>query len=236
MRKIIFALLAGSVILQACNSNKENKIETMELDNKIIECGDYKFTQSLNLENGLVKSVGNILYLAANGTTDLFCDPKGAATNTSAPLLFSTVDNTKPFTFTAKVQPQFTEAGTYSAGAILAFVDKTHWQKLCFEQDEDGNHRIVTVRTVETSDDNNHDRVDAASVYLRMSSDTKVIGNYYSEDGKNWHLVRIYKNEYPAEFYLSISAQCPKDWAHTCLFSDVKLEYRPVTDFRKGNM
>lgn len=135
-----------------------------------------------------------------------------------------------------KVQPGFTEAGTYSAGAILAFVDKDHWQKLCFEQDEDGNHRIVTVRTIGTSDDNNHERADSAPVYLRMSSDTQVIGNYYSEDGENWHLVRIYKNEYPSNLRLSISAQSPKDKAHTCRFSDIKLENRPVSDFRRGNM
>lgn len=166
----------------------------------------------------------------------MFCDPKGVATNTSAPLLITEVDNTKPFTFTVKVQPQFTEAGTYSAGAILAFVDKEHWQKLCFEQDEEGNHRIVTVRTIDTSDDNNHERADSASVYLRMSSDTQVIGNYYSEDGENWHLVRIYKNEYPASLNLCVSAQSPKDKAHTCLFSDIKLEGRSVSDFRKDTM
>lgn len=72
-----------------------------------------------------------------------------------------------------KIEPQFIPDGTYSAEAILAFVDKTHWQKLCFEQDEDGKRRIVTVRTIDTSDDNNHESVDSPSVYLRMSSDTE---------------------------------------------------------------
>ncbi len=236
MKKYLFYALACTLILQACNSNGVNQKKKTVMDENIVECGGYQFTHSVNLEKESLKVVGDTLFLTAGEQTDLFCDPKGVATNTSAPLLLSTIDNTKPFTFTVKVKPQFTEAGTYSAGAILAFVDNNHWQKLCFEQDEDGNHRIVTVRTVETSDDNNHERVDSASVYLRMSSDTKVIGNYFSEDGENWNLVRIYKNEYPANLNLSISSQSPKDKAHTCLFSDIKLEYCPVADFRKGNM
>lgn len=230
MRKILFVILA---IFMMQGYNNENKCVTA-MDNSYIECGNIKFTQSLNLQGNTVKATGDTLYMTADEQTDLFCDPKGISTNTSAPVLLSSVDNTKPFTFTVKVQPQFTEAGTYSAGAILAFANKTYWQKLCFEQDEDGNHRIVTVRTINTSDDNNHERTESPSVYLRLSSDTKVIGNYYSEDGVNWHLVRIYKNEYPSEFYLCLSAQSPKDKAHTCLFSNVRLEYKSIADFRKG--
>lgn len=233
MRKILFAALAA-FMMQGCNN--ENKCVTVMDNNEPIECGNIRFTKSLNLQEKTVNVVGDTLYMTAGERTDLFCDPKGISTNTSAPVLLSSVDNTKPFTFTVKVQPQFTEAGTYSAGAIMAFVDETHWQKLCFEQDEEGNHRIVTVRTINSSDDNNHERTESPSVYLRLSSDTKVIGNYYSEDGVNWHLVRIYKNEYPSGFYLSISAQSPKEKAHICQFSDVRLEYKSVADFRKGNL
>lgn len=61
------------------------------------------------------------------------------------------------------------------------------WQKLAFEQDEYGNHRIVTVRTQGTSDDNNHDKLDVSSVYLKISSDTKTIASYYSIDKKRWN-------------------------------------------------
>lgn len=232
MKKLIFMTLV-SLMMQSCNNISQSQ---PSIEDENMQCGNVKFTQSMNLNNESIKDDGSVLSLTAGKQTDLFCDPKGIATNTSAPLLLTSVDNTKSFTFTVKVQPQFTENGTYSAGAVLAFVDKTHWQKLCFEQDEEGNHRIVTVRTIETSDDNNHERVDSSSVYLRLSSDTQVTGNYYSEDGENWHLVRIYKNEYPSKLYLSISAQSPKDEAHTCLFSDIKLEDRSVSDFRKGDM
>lgn len=232
MKKLIFMTIM-SLFMQGCGNAPQSQQGMEKAD---FQCGNVRFGQSVNIGKETVEAAENALLMTAGEQTDLFCDPKGMATNTSAPLLMTEVDNTKPFTFTVKVQPQFTEAGTYSAGAILAFVDNSHWQKLCFEQDEDGNHRIVTVRTIDTSDDNNHERSDSTSVFLRLSSDTKVIGNYYSEDGENWHLVRIYKNEYPARLNLSISAQSPKDKSHTCRFSDIKLENYPVSDFRKGNM
>lgn len=238
MKIMLLAAFAG-LALASCNNATQNK-ETSEskeiMDNSNVKLCDVEFTKSLNIKDSTIQTVGDTVMMNAGEQTDLFCDPKGVATNTTAPLLATTVDNTKPFTFTVRVEPQFTPGGTYSAGAILAFVDKTHWQKLCFEQDEDGKHRIVTVRTIGTSDDNNHESVDSPAVYLRMSSDTQVIGSYYSEDGENWHLVRIYKNEYPAELTLSLSAQSPKDKFHKCMFSDVRLENRTVSDLRKGNM
>lgn len=238
MNKVTFAMLAALALISCTNTtqNKETTVSKEIMENSNVKLCDVEFTKSLNIKDNTIQTAGDTVLMNAGEQTDLFCDPKGVATNTTAPLLATTVDNTKPFTFTVKVKPQFTPDGTYSAGAILAFVDKTHWQKLCFEQDEDGKHRIVTVRTIDTSDDNNHESVDSPSVYLRMSSDTQVIGNYYSEDGENWHLVRIYKNEYPSELTLSLSAQSPKDKSHTCKFSDVKLENRTVSDFRRGNM
>ena len=59
-------------------------------------------------------------------------------------------------------------------------------------------HRMVSVRTIGTSDDNNHDVVTSKSVYMKISSDTKTVGFYYSLDKKTWQLIRLFKNDYPA--------------------------------------
>ena len=224
------------MVNSSCNKDKTKEQISFQPDSCNIICGNVQFTKSLNASDEVVKHDGDTITIIAGNKTDLFCDPKDVATNTTAPVLLSAVDNTKPFTFTVKVTPQFTTNGTYSAGGIMAFVDKSHWQKLCFEQDEAGCHRVVTVRTIEVSDDNNHDKVSSPFVFLRFSSDTQVIGNYYSEDGENWHLVRIYKNEYPSQFNLSISAQSPKDNAHTCKFSDIEFVNKSVSNFRDGNL
>ena len=103
-----------------------------------------------------------------------------------------------------------------------------------FEQDEYGNHRIVTVRTQGTSDDNNHDKIDAKSVYMKISSDTRTIASYYSLDKKEWHMVRLYRNEYPDQIYLGISSQCPQHGGCTSIIEDITLSHDNVGDFRMG--
>lgn len=74
------------------------------------------------------------------------------------------------------------------------FANDSLYQKLCFEQDERGAHRVVSVRTVGTSDDNNHDAITQDFVFLKISSDTQTIASYYSTDGKEWRMVRLYKD------------------------------------------
>ncbi|MFR9263142.1 MAG: DUF1349 domain-containing protein [Bacteroides cellulosilyticus] len=105
---------------------------------------------------------------------------------------------------------------------------------MAFEQDEYGNHRIVTVRTQGTSDDNNHDKLNVSSVYLKISSDTKTIASYYSIDKKRWNMVRLYKNYYPKNIYLGISSQCPQKGSCTSRFEEISLSHDNVSDFRLG--
>lgn len=97
-------------------------------------------------------------------TKDIFNDPDGKLSNNTAPVLLSKIDNTKPFTLTAKVSPGCTAKGLYNASVLFLYVNDDLGQKFCFGQDEHGKHCIVTVRTVGTSDDNNHDVVTVSTV------------------------------------------------------------------------
>lgn len=133
-------------------------------------------------ENGITL-LGDTLKFVAGPQTDYFRSPDGSVVNNSA-VIFTEVDNTKPFTFTAKVQPNFTKTGTYSAGVLYAYENDTHCQKLCFEQDEYGDHRVVSVRTIGTSDDNNHQVIIGPHVYMRLSSDGTTLGSYFQKMGK----------------------------------------------------
>ena len=132
------------------------------------------------------------------------------------------------------VTPEFTTEGLYNAADLFVYSCDSLWQKLAFEQDEYGNHRIVTVRTQGTSDDNNHDKLDVSSVYLKISSDTKTIASYYSIDKKRWNMVRLYKNYYPNNIYLGISSQCPQKGSCTSRFEEISLSHDNVSDFRLG--
>lgn len=194
------------------------------------------FTHSLNGADAQVSEKNDTVTFRALPKADYFRDPNGdELTQDDAAILLTEVDNTKPFTFSAKVTPGFTPTGLYHAATLFVFDNPTHWQKFAFEQDERGRHRIVTVRTQGTSDDNNHDVIEeASSVWLKISSDTHTIASYYSLDGQTWQMVRLYKNDYPAKLFLGINSQAPQDDVCVSLFEHISLSSDNVTDFRMG--
>ncbi|MBB4802297.1 regulation of enolase protein 1 (concanavalin A-like superfamily) [Flavobacterium nitrogenifigens] len=235
-----------SLSLASCNNKNETSktvmTEEIKTDSAIvnglpcdIKLSNIHFTKAINGADTLIKKEANEkIVFKAGEKSDYFSDPDGKLSNTTAPMLLSKVDNTKPFTLTAKVTPEFTESGLYNAGVLYIYVNDSFYQKFCFEQDERGNHRIVTVRTMGTSDDNNHDVVKQPSVYMKISSDTKTVASYYSLDKKNWQMVRLYKNNYPKEIWMGISTQCPVDKGTQSIFEEINLEEKSVSDFRLG--
>lgn len=211
MKKLVFVVCA--VMLAFSFSNCVNKEAVKETASKEVvsedtarvsgspcdlTIGGIHFTKSVNNAADLVETdKDNKVVFKAGEKTDYFSDPNGKLSNTTAPILLTQVDNSKPFTFTAKVTPDFSGNDVYNAGVLYIYVNDSFFQKLCYEQDERGKHRIVSVRTIKTSDDNNHDIVTQPYVYMKISSDTKTIASYYSLDNKNWQMVRLYENNYP---------------------------------------
>lgn len=103
------------------------------------------------------------------------------------------------------------------------------------EMDERGKNRMVSVRTIGTSDDNNHDVVTSKSVYMKISSDTKTVGIYYSLDKTTRQLIRLFRNDYPASIWLGISTQSPLGEGTSAVFEEVSLTNQSISDFRMGN-
>jgi len=239
-------ILLGLSALTSCNTKNETAKTAMKEETKTdsafvngspcnIKLSSIHFTKAVNGADTLIKTEANEkVIFKAGEKSDYFSDPDGKLSNTTAPMLLSEVDNTKPFTLTAKVTPEFTEKGLYNAGVLYIYVNDSFYQKFCFEQDERGNHRVVTVRTMGTSDDNNHDIVKQPFVYMKISSDTKTVASYYSLDKKNWQMVRLYKNNYPKKIWMGISTQCPVDKGTQSIFEEINLEEKSVSDFRLG--
>lgn len=242
------AVASAVVFLNGCTEKRDQHAETNDhaqpsADSaKVagtpanVEISGIKFSKSVNGADSLidVDKSGKLIFRVGE-KKDYFADPNGKLSNNSAPILLTEIDNKKPFTFTAKVTPEFTENGLYNAGVLYIYVHDTFWQKLCFEQDEHGKHRVVTVRTIGTSDDNNHDVVSGPTVYMKISSDTHTVASYYSVDKKNWQMVRLYKNNYPEKIWVGMSAQCPVEKASQSIFEEISLEQGSVKDFRLGN-
>jgi regulation of enolase protein 1 (concanavalin A-like superfamily) len=190
------------------------------------------FTRSLNQAAAHSKVEGGRIVLTSAAKRDNFRDPDGKLSNNTAPLLLTEVDNRQPFTLTAKVTPTFLE--TYDAGTLYIYVREDLWLKMAMEMDERKKTRMVSVRTIGTSDDNNHDVVEAKSVYMKISSDAKTVGFYYSLDNKTWQLIRLFRNDYPASIWVGISTQSPLGEGTSAVFEDVSLSKKSISDFRLG--
>lgn len=194
----------------------------------------WAFTESLNGAKEQLSLVTNgALQLAAGAETDYFIEPGlPPYEKANAPLLLRTVDNTRPFTFTVKTTPVHTVK--YDAGMAFLYVSNKEWLKFAFEADERMNKRLVTVKTRGFSDDNNHDAINSPFVYLKISSNTKAIGFYYSTDGQQWQVVRVIKNEYPPKLKLGIGSQSPAGKGNHSLFEELTFTETSVKDFRMG--
>jgi regulation of enolase protein 1 (concanavalin A-like superfamily) len=230
-------LVSALLLVSGCltKGTNENKIATNIIDGDtcLINVSGIEFTKSFNHAKHSAKVETDRLILTSPAKSDYFNEPDGKAVYGNAPVLLTRIDNMQPFTFQVKVTPTFT--GTYDAGALYIYQDPKWWFKFALEQDERKKARIVTVRTMETSDDNNHDVVDSASVFMKISSDVKTIGFYYSVDEETWQLVRLFKNDYPKELWLGLSAQSPIGNGNSVVFEKASLTPTSVKDFRLGN-
>jgi regulation of enolase protein 1 (concanavalin A-like superfamily) len=196
------------------------------------ELSGIDFTLALNGAEALVKREGDRLVLSSPAKRDNFRNPDGSDAVINAPMLLSQIDNTQAFTLTARVKPSLDS--TYDAGALYIWVREDRWLKMAMERDERQRTRLVSVRTEGTSDDNNHDVVTAGSVYMRISSDTRTVGFYYSLDNDQWQLIRLYRNAYPERIWLGISSQSPVGDGNTTTFDALSLTQTAIADFRLG--
>lgn len=239
--KNLFAIAMTFISITACTSvtdrTKENGyVPSFKIQNCDVELGGIHFTKMVNDADKQVSQTDSIVRFIAPKGTDLFIDPNdGKLTKSTAKIMLTEIDNTKPFTFQGRVKPGFTEEGLYNAANLMVVANDTLWQKICFEQDERGKHRVVTVRTVGTSDDNDHEVIEQDYIYYKISSDTHTIASYYSLDGKEWQMVRLYKNDYPAKLYLGICSQAPVKGDCVSEFSELSLSTDNVGDFRLGD-
>lgn len=111
--------------LTACTpSSEEAKEDAYEPAFRIQDCdvklGGIHFTKMVNDADKQVSQADTVISFIAPEGTDLFIDPNdGKLTKSTAKILLTEIDNTKPFTFSGRLKPGFTKDGLYNAANLM---------------------------------------------------------------------------------------------------------------------
>ncbi len=172
----------------------------------------------------------------APGKTDWFRNPIPNSKNeldapvANAPFFYT--DVTGDFVFSAKVTPN--HKSVYDACALMVIENDILWTKLAFEASDFGTKAAVCVVTNEVSDDANGCDIEQDFVWLKIVRVGNIFSTHYSLDGKEYHMVRLFRLPVKETVKVGIEAQCPAGEGGDRLFSDIKLEYRTVNNLRSG--
>ena len=219
----------------ACNQNRGSQIiavNEFQEDNLINSMSEQHLNgfkwmnkpESFSLEKG-------ILSISPGDRSDYFNDPGSGEIVRTAPLLFKEMPG--DFVATAWVKPDFKDI--WNACALMVYVDSLYWGKLCFENSDATGPSIVTVVTKETSDDSNGPIVHKSSeVWLRIGRKNNLYGFYWSLDGKNFRMARLFSLPSSSTVKIGMEAQCPVGESVTHKFLFFSLEEKTIEDMREG--
>jgi regulation of enolase protein 1 (concanavalin A-like superfamily) len=169
-----------------------------------------------------------ILTVRAAAGTDLFLDPGGRPAVRSAPCLLA--PSAGDFLLSARVTVDF--AARFDAGALLLYVDKDSWAKLCFEYASQSDPTVVSVVTRGVSDDCNSYPVEGDSTWLRVARRGAAFAFHASTDGKTWLLVRHFALGAIDEIAVGFLAQSPEGDGCTATFTSIRYQRESLRDLR----
>ena len=166
------------------------------------------------------------------GTTDFFVDPADGRTVANGAFHYREVSG--DVSLTAAVTPSF--SATYDAGALLAWIDDTHWAKLAFEFTDMGFPAVVSVVTREYSDDANGQRIDEPSVRLRLSRRGSLWALHWqpATQDRPWYMLRYFRMGASTDTVrLGLLVQSPTGTGCRATFTDIAVGDAPE-DMRAG--
>jgi uncharacterized protein len=130
-----------------------------------------------------------VLSASAPARTDMFIDPAGSPARLNAPRALA-VAAEGDWRLSTRVRVNFRDE--YDAGALLVWIDETHWAKLCFEVSPSGVPGVVSVVCNGLADDANAWTVDDPheGVWLRVTRHGSAYAFHAGSDGRRWEFVR----------------------------------------------
>jgi regulation of enolase protein 1 (concanavalin A-like superfamily) len=170
------------------------------------------------------------LVIKAAPSSNYFIDPSEGTADLSGQYFYLTCED--DFTLRAKVTPNFTTV--YDACALLAKSGDKCWAKLCFEYTDIGTYAVVSVVTDGVSDDANGVNIAGNSIYLQLAKKGDVFAMHYSENGKDYQMVRYFSLPHSETWQLGFVAQSPMGSGGERKFEEIELYHQAPDNLRKG--
>ena len=171
----------------------------------------------------------NVLTISAGSKTDWFVDPFDGTVAKNAPILLFTPDS--DYVLSARVTVKFVTK--WDAGALMLWGDDHHWAKLSYELSPGKAPTLVTVVTRGLSDDCNSKELRQDSVYLRIAKSGKTYVFYFSEDGREWQILRTFSLDTDIPIRVGFEAQSPEGSGAVATFSSIGYDPHRVGNIYK---
>ena len=190
------------------------------------------------LEHGSIEvKDDSTVCISAGPHTDWFFRPDGTGRRaTNVPKLSQSI-SAPTFSLSAQVHVDF--GARYDAGALWISCDGDEtWAKIAFEYSAAGIPTIVSVVTRGTSDDADGPALTLGDdVYLRLYTDGRIVAFHFSLDGKTWKFVRLFTlpRLETRPIKVGLGAQSPTGDGVLAEFTEVKLSFAQIGDFRDGS-
>ncbi|MGA7630922.1 MAG: DUF1349 domain-containing protein [Terriglobales bacterium] len=193
---------------------------------KVVISGIPKTLAWQNLPAGWRVEHGAELTIRSGKEADWFVDPfDGTVHNTAPILLFTPSDD---YVLSTKVKVGFKTK--WDAGALMVWADDRHWAKLSFELSPAGQPTMVTVVTRDRSDDCNSLTILGATVYIQIAKSGPAYVFYWSTDGKNWQVLRVFSLGDSSRPRIGFESQSPAGDGTEVFFSEIHYSTQKITD------
>lgn len=184
----------------------------------------------VNKEKGTAVTGNNAVAITAGKGTDLYNFAGGGFNVATMPVLLFEPDTN--FVLTAKVKVGFGKQ--YDGGSLMIYTDTLQWVKFLFEKSHSGKLVVCSGVTNVYTDDNTHNEVTTPEIYLRIGKSGTLFSLYYSENGKNWKMVRLFNYQSAGRFKIGFSSQSPEGEKCTTHFTNIVYSPKAFSDFWTG--
>ena len=178
------------------------------------------------------------LEVTALAHSDMYINPAGNDSLDAQSLMNATTLLGLPpkgdFQFTAKITVDF--KSQYDAGVLLIWSDENYWAKFCFEYSPDSNPMVVSVVTLNVSDDANSFTVLGNSIWYRVSRQGHIYALHAASDGKVWQLIRVFTlGKESKNHKVGFLAQSPTGEGCKILFEEMNFSQKRLIELRDGS-